>query len=521
VTLRPRLLNATDRLIAVLVATLLVGSSLAFGGHVWWAPPALGAVCLLLVTACLVRTLADGRVRLLKSPLSLLGAAALGIAVAQVAPLPSAASSAISPSSRAAYAVGLLPGRAHDLDPTLELPDAPQNRSPVSLDRPATVRWLAAGAACLAVFWASSQYVDRLGHLYVVWGSVLAAFFFNTALAVVQLACRTKGLLGTYLEPGRGPSWGPNVNDLLTAPNTAVLRTLGEPRAGHPAWALLIPDRPYAIGTLMGGPGAYLAFGALVLPLALGLTLQLLAPRGSREPLAVRLGQAGQGPLVLLLCGLLLVSALVVGLLAGTAYSIPFALGLLAAGLPASWRTGLRWSAVGLTFLAVAALAAGAALGDVLKDVRSLNWPVAPADIAPAARVWADAFPIVRDFPILGTGLGTFASVYPFYKTLDASPTTATNSLMQWWVETGFVGLGVLGLAMLWCLGRLPGAVRSVGMADRALVFGLIGAVVGFTVFSAVHWTVELVSVALAASALAGTFNRWLAGGTDLFVDRG
>jgi hypothetical protein len=49
----------------------------------------------------------------------------------------------------------------------------------------------------------------------------------------------------------------------------------------------------------------------------------------------------------------------------------------------------------------------------------------------------------------------------------------------------------------------------------------LIGAAAGFTLFSAVHWTVELGSVALAASALGGTWNRWLAGGTDLFVERG
>jgi O-antigen ligase len=94
------------------------------------------------------------------------------------------------------------------------------------------------------------------------------------------------------------------------------------------------------------------------------------------------------------------------------------------------------------------------------------------------------------------------------------------SSLLQWWVESGFVGLGLLGAGLLWCLARLPGALRRVGSADRALAYGLIGAAAGFTVFSAVHWTVELASVALAASALAGAGNRWLAGGTDLFVER-
>ena len=63
--------------------------------------------------------------------------------------------------------------------------------------------------------------------------------------------------------------------------------------------------------------------------------------------------------------------------------------------------------------------------------------------------------------------------------------------------------------------------MRRVGTADRSLVFGLIGAAAGFSLFSAVHWTVELSAVAVAASAWGGTWNRWLAGGTDLFVERG
>jgi O-antigen ligase len=92
---------------------------------------------------------------------------------------------------------------------------------------------------------------------------------------------------------------------------------------------------------------------------------------------------------------------------------------------------------------------------------------------------------------------------------------------MQWWSESGAVGLGLLGIAAVWSLLRLPAAIGRVGSADRALAFGMIGASVCFGVVSAIHWTVELPVVALAASAFAGTCNRWLAGGTDLFVERG
>lgn len=519
-TLRLRLLKATDSWIAVVLVALLAGTTAAFGGRVWWAPLMIGSLSMGLVLLCLARSLLEGRLRVLKSPLTALGVLALGLAAAQVAPLPGGLSGRISPASRAAYGLGLLPGRVRALDPTAEVAPEPEIRSPISVDRPATLRWLAGASACLAVFWGVAHYADRLGHVYVVWGAVVAGFFLNTAVAAVQIGCRAKGLYG-FIEPGLGPSWAPNWGDLLAGPGTSVLRAAGPPRGGHPAWALAVPDRPFLVGSQMGGAGAYLALGSVGLPLALALTLQLLAPRGSRESVGTRLGQSGQGSLVALLYGMLLASALLVGLLAGPVYSLAFAVALAVAGLPGARASGLRWGAVGLTCLALSALAGGAAFGVFWAGSVESPPPVAPEDVRAASRVWADAVPIARDFPVLGSGLGTFPAVYPFYKTQDAATSTAMSSLLQWWVEAGFVGLGLLALAAVWCLVRLPGAVRGVGTADRSLAFGLIGAAAGFTLFSAVHWTVELASVALAASAVGGAGNRWLAGGTDLFVERG
>jgi hypothetical protein len=121
----------------------------------------------------------------------------------------------------------------------------------------------------------------------------------------------------------------------------------------------------------------------------------------------------------------------------------------------------------------------------------------------------------------VGTGLGSFSAIHPYFKAHDASSTTAMSSLVQWGVESGAIGLALLAATVVWSLSRLPGALRSVGSADRTLAYGLIGAALGFSLWSVVHWAVELPAVAISASALGGTWNRWLAGGTDLFVDRG
>ncbi len=160
-------------------------------------------------------------------------------------------------------------------------------------------------------------------------------------------------------------------------------------------------------------------------------------------------------------------------------------------------------------------------LGDRWTELMPDAAPPPRVDLARAGGVWSDTIPMLKDFPIVGVGVGSFASIQPYYKTRDAASTTAMSSLLQWLVESGLIGASLLGMAGLWGLVRLPGAIRRVGSADRALVFGLAGAVVCFGIVSTLHWTIELAAVAIAAVAVAGTCNRWLAGGTDLFVERG
>jgi O-antigen ligase len=515
VNLRRQLLNGTDRVLALLLAALLLLAPIAFGGAVWWARPAIAGLTFLFVLGSLGHVLFEGKMRLLKSPLTALGGLALGLAVFQLTPLPEALSRRISPRSQEVYARGYFPDRVLAADPAVTLPEPALVRSPVSLDRAATLRWLAGGVVCLALFWGVAHYTDRLQRLYLVWGSIVAAFFLNTSIALVQMVSGSGGVYG-FLQPGEGPFWAPSVNDLLNSPNAAVLRTWGGPNNG----AVLVPDRPFQVGTMLGGSGAYLALGSLGLPLALALTLQLLAPRGSRAGHWTRLRESGQGSLVFLLVFLLVTSAVLVGMLAGPWFSLPFVLGLAVGGFSGTWTSGLRWTGFGLTAIVLLALWGGIGAAALLSALR-VPLPASPESLARAVAVWADAWPMVRDFPWLGTGLGSFPAVFPYYKSQDATPATALSSLVQWAVESGAAGVSLLALGLLWCLLRLPGAVRRVGTADRSLVFGLIGAALSFTLYSAVHWTIELSAVAVVASAWGGTLNRCLAGGTDLFVERG
>ena len=193
---------------------------------------------------------------------------------------------------------GLYADLAHADDPEAALPEAPGIRSPASLDRSATLRWLVGGAACLGIFWAVSHFTDRLGRLYLVWGLVVAGFLLNAALAVVQITNRSEGLYGLFL-PGDGPAWAPPLE--RPAGDAGHGRPPGP--AGPAAPAPRGPCRPpcltltapFLFGTMMGGPGAFLAFGTLAMPLAMAIVLHLVSPRGSRESLSDRLGNPARG----------------------------------------------------------------------------------------------------------------------------------------------------------------------------------------------------------------------------------
>ena len=271
----------------------------------------------------------------------------------------------------------------------------------------------------------------------------------------------------------------------------------------------------------MGGPGAFLAIGTLAFPLALAIFLHLLSPRGSRETLSGRLGHSSQGSLVLLLAVMMLIGSFLIGLVAGPWFCLPVILGLAIVGLPALFLPGSRWPALGMVVLLLAGIGLGVTLQCSWPAIVGGQPPVGPPDLNSARALWSESLEMVHEFPLVGTGLGSFAVIHPYFKDRDLSSTTTMSSILQWSVESGAVGLGILALGVLWCLIRVPRALKRVGLIDRSLAHGLIGAALSFTLLAAVHWTVELSAVAISASALGGTWNRWLAGGTDLFVERG
>jgi hypothetical protein len=522
VELQQKIMAATDRVLITALVALVVGSGLCFGGAVWWFPPVLAILAFLMVISRLLQCAAQGRMAVLKSPLTLLGLLALALGVAQLLPLPARLARRLSPVAQEVWATGTWSRLVQEDDPDAEPIQPAEVRSPATLDRAATLRWLIPSTACLAIFWTVSHFIDRRRRLYWLIGSVLGIFLLNTALGIVQIGGGSEGLFG-YMMPGRAPAWGPTLDDLFASPAPTALRRMEVPaRDARPAIEKIaaVPERPFLLGSMMGGPGALLAMGSMALPMGLAILLHVLSPRGSRERLADRLRASGQGSLAVLLVILLAAGAFLAGMMSGPWFCLSFAASMVMVGLPGIATPGVRWASVGLTFLLLATLCLGAA--------SVAAWPkyVGSQPVIPSiswdstCRLWAECRPIFADFSTIGTGFGTFPSIHAYFKTQDVPSGPAMSSVLRCAIEAGWAGMALLSVAALWSVCRLPSCLKRVGSADRALAHGLIGAAFGFSLWSILHWTIELPAVAISASALGGTWNRWLSGGTDLFVDR-
>src|SRR5882724_10966051 len=101
---------------------LLLGTSLAFGGGVWWARAVITGLTLVVVLAWLGRTALAGPWRVLKSPLTALGTMALCLGFIQLLPIPASLVERISPRSLSVNSIGMIPEKGLADDPSVELP---------------------------------------------------------------------------------------------------------------------------------------------------------------------------------------------------------------------------------------------------------------------------------------------------------------------------------------------------------------------------------------------------------------
>ncbi len=119
--------------------------------------------------------------------------------------------------------------------------------------------------------------------------------------------------------------------------------------------------------------------------------------------------------------------------------------------------------------LVLACLAVAAWIG--LEPVMNRFGTLEPS-MAQRLGIWSDALSVVRDFPVLGTGLGTFPHVFPAYQSADLQggysfPHSEYAHLL---VETGFAGFALaLAAAGFWAAGFMRRFVSAEVRSDRLI----------------------------------------------------
>ena len=424
-------------------------------------------------------------VRLRRSGLGVVAAAFGGIVCLQLVPLPRVVRGWLSP-GRAALEVPLEAVLGESA-----APEAGPSWAPLSLDASGTVDALLLLLAYGALFVLVFNLADSRERLVRICRSVA---LLGASVAVVGLFQDLSGaerIYGFWTPRYGGSPYGPFVNHNhfagymeLTIPVAVglLLRRIFRGSAPPRAIAAAPPS----------GPGSAARRMLEVAP----------AVRGERAGQAVLLGLAvGVMVAALLLC-------LSRGGLASLVVAAAAVLALLALG----GRLG-RWEVAALG----AVLALGVTLflwigpGPALAHFRRAELLQNEPSFLGRASVWRATLSLFLDFPVLGSGFGTFPAAFLHYYPAGTERIwlQAHNDYVQLLAETGLAGAAVaaVGLALLLAHLLRP-LILGPPVRERFLYFGLVTGILSLLVHSLVDFNLQIPAnatlfVVLCALALA------------------
>ena len=117
---------------------------------------------------------------------------------------------------------------------------------------------------------------------------------------------------------------------------------------------------------------------------------------------------------------------------------------------------------------------------------------------------WRGAVAIARDHPWVGTGPGTFGSIYPKYKTaLTEEAQAVHNNFLQMWSDSGV--LAFVAYALLWIVAVRDSFRLARQRVGDAAATAVCGALTGWAVHGLVDFDLYAPGVALPAFILLGT----------------
>jgi len=103
----------------------------------------------------------------------------------------------------------------------------------------------------------------------------------------------------------------------------------------------------------------------------------------------------------------------------------------------------------------------------------------ASGDLQLRRLIWGDTYQIFKDFPLLGSGLGTFAQIFPMYRSFHIQNivTHAENDFLQLASDTGLIGISILLILFVYLLWKAISGIRSLSPRSPQRYIGMGGLV--------------------------------------------
>jgi O-antigen ligase len=119
------------------------------------------------------------------------------------------------------------------------------------------------------------------------------------------------------------------------------------------------------------------------------------------------------------------------------------------------------------------------------------------------AVVWSDTWKMALDFPVVGTGFGTFAAVYPLYRSPEVRLffDHAHNDALQAFAEGGVVGVAFLTLILVPLFRRIVGAFTGAG---GTLAVGFAAGLTALLLHELIDFNLHIPANAALAAIMAG-----------------
>ena len=119
-----------------------------------------------------------------------------------------------------------------------------------------------------------------------------------------------------------------------------------------------------------------------------------------------------------------------------------------------------------------------------------------PEDYTTRKMIWANTFQIFKDFPLFGSGLGTFTQVFPMHRSFHIRNlvTHAENDFLQLASETGLVGFGLLVILFALLFYQVARALRLLSQRDpkRYIAIGGLVSILALMFHSLVERNIQV-----------------------------